>query len=142
MKKGWAFELSGIGVAIAIFAGRQYLRLGDPEVTNAADLIDGGSQDEAPDFFASDSALLIVKAHKIEEVIRADDNSTLANAPYLLLLEDGRFAFGYSDEDGKTRPIFVARDLPYQLYLYEEAWEQWEKHKPDGSGTITDASAR
>jgi hypothetical protein len=131
-----------IGVlGTAAFVGRKYLRVGDPEKSNIADTQSDASEDPAPEFYVSDPALLHKTEHKIEELIRADDKSPLSNAPYFLVLNDGRFAFGYSDELGKTRPMFVEHDVPYQIYLYDDAWEQWNLRKPDAGRITVDAHA-
>lgn len=74
--------------------GRRYLRVGDPEVSNVTDAQSSGDDEAAPEFYVSNPGLLVKTAHKIEELIRADDNSPLSNAPYFLQLNDGRFAFG------------------------------------------------
>lgn len=117
--------------AVVIFLARKNQRFADPELTNAADLIATDTQQSAPEFFVADPVLLVQNAHKIQEVVRSDDKSILPNAPYFILLQDGRFAFGYSDQNGKTRALFMAQDIPYELYLYDEAWAQWEAHRPD-----------
>lgn len=143
MKTTWVAVFAALALTVSAIAGRQYLRLGDPEKSTPADYFDAVSEPDVPNFFVSDSSLLAPEGRQIQEVIRAEDGAPLENAPYFLLLQDGRFAFGYSDESGKTREIFAPQNTTYKLYLYDDAWAQWESHKPDagsaagaaGSGT-------
>ena len=77
-----------------------------------------------PKPIVSDSELLKEKPFRIREKARATDGSTLENAPYLIVLRDGRYAFGYTNDHGDTLDLFTPERVDYDVFYYEEAWSR------------------
>ena len=120
--------LVGVAVVIAawalIIAVQTHSR--DPEITNPADT-EQPAEDAAQDaeFFVSDPSLLVAKGKLVEE--RAVDEASgkgLADAPYLIQFSDGRFAYGYADDQGRTRPLYASQSVSHEVFWYDEAWER------------------
>jgi hypothetical protein len=98
----------------------------DPEITNPADT-ERTQEDAAQDveFFVSDPSLLVATGKLVEE--RAVDETSgkgLADAPYLIQFSDGRYAYGYADDQGRTRPLYASQSVTHEVFWYDEAWER------------------
>lgn len=99
---------------------------GEPESTNPADL-EGSAEsgEERLEFFTSDPSLLEPPGAPVQEqAVDAATGKGLPGAPYLLLLSDGRYAFGYADADGKTRTLYAPPATTHEVFWYDEAWEK------------------
>ncbi len=79
---------------------------------------------EASHSIVSDPELLHEAPFRITETARARDGSVLQNAPYVIVLSDGRYVFGYTDEKGATMALFTRQHVAHEVYFYEEAWSR------------------
>lgn len=115
-----------LSLAIVIMQSRTR----DPEIANAADLEDAAVFEEPPSFFVSDASLLQESGFPIVETL-ADESTRepVGDAPYFLQLADGRYAFGYTDAKGRTRPVFSRTKVRHSIHWYDDAWERWERTK-------------
>jgi hypothetical protein len=136
-------------IAVAALAGAWIIvvviqsRTRDPETSNPADLayekqtagrLDASQGepdgDEPPDFFVSDDKLLVKTEHEVREQITDEATGKgVADAPYFIELAGGRFAFGYADAEGRTRPLFTPTKQKFAVYWYDDAWERWNKRR-------------
>ena len=122
----------GAAIWLSIIVVQRFSR--DPEVSNPTDLHYDAQTQFAPDFVPSDPALTHETPDRIQDQIT--DKATgkgLADAPYFIEVDDGRFAFGYADANGFTRPIYTNGRREHRVYWYDDAWEHWNRRKhPDG----------
>lgn len=115
-------------VLVLAWAGIQWvgMSLSHPEVSNPAD---EGPDDErllrGPEFVVSDATLLRRDGILIQDrIVGSESGRGLDGAPYVVLLADGRYAYGYADSEGRTRPIRVEKPVPYEVFWYDGAWKQ------------------
>jgi hypothetical protein len=99
----------------------------DPEVSNAADREDA-SIAQPPEFFVSDPGLLHEHAHRIQDrQIDLNTNKPVPGGPYFVRFADGRYAFGYADDDGRTKALFTDRAAKYDVLWYDDALAEWQR---------------
>jgi hypothetical protein len=66
---------------------------------------------------------------EIKKKLLGADAAVLYWTAYLISLADGRFAFGFSDGDGNTRSIYLARPIAHEVLLGDEALQEFRKRK-------------
>ena len=159
MKRAAVIAVAALVGALVIVVVSQN-RARDPETSNPADLayekekagrLDASQGepdgDEPPDFFVSDDKLLVKTEHEVREQITDEATGKgIAEAPYFVELANGRFAFGYADAEGRTRPLFTRTKEKFAVYWYDDAWERWNARrkrakKPGGDAAHPDAIA-
>jgi hypothetical protein len=137
-----------LAIGASVWAGIALLQRGsrDPETSNPPDLNYDAQTLFAPGFFASDPSLTVPTNNRIQE--RISDRATgkgLADAPYFIEIDDGRFVFGYADVNGFSRPIYTSHEQGHRVYWYDDAWVQWNERKgsiPSPAPTAGDAPTR
>jgi len=120
--------LAVVLVLMLAWAGIQWIgmSLSNPEVSNPAD-VESRVEMAAPEpeFVVSDSTLLRQDGTLIQDrIVGSESSRGLDGAPYVVLLADGRYAYGYADSEGRTRPIHVEKPVPYEVFWYDDAWKQ------------------
>ena len=96
------------------------LAVGDPETENVTD------SDDLPSFYASDRSLLRAGPYRIQERFPGvSDWRSGADTPYFVQLADGRYACGYTDTRGETKPLFTSAKVEHRVFWDDEAWGKW-----------------
>jgi hypothetical protein len=91
----------------------------DPETDNITDV------DDLPSFFSSDPSLLTSGPYRVQEQFAPTDSRSGAETPYFVQLADGRYACGYTDLKGQTKPLFTRHKIDHQVFWDDEAWSKW-----------------
>lgn len=118
--------LSALAMVVAVWAALVLIQKcsRDPEVTNTADTERPSEGIElGPAFFVSDPTLLVPQGIAVEE--RAIDKASgrgLADAPYFIQFSDGRYAYGYADDQGRTRSLYASQSVAHEVFWYDDAW--------------------
>lgn len=93
---------------------------GKSETSNVTDA------DDLPGFYVSDPSLLNAGPYRIQERFPgATQWRSGAETAYFVQLSDGRYACGYTDSNGKTKPVFTDRVVPHRVFWDEDAWNKW-----------------
>lgn len=93
---------------------------GKPEISNVTDA------DDLPGFYVSDPSLLNPGSNRIQErFLNATDWRSGTETAYFVQLSDGRYACGYTDSHGETKPVFTDRVVPQRVFWDEDAWDKW-----------------
>jgi len=90
----------------------------------------GDGLDEPPEFYVSDPSLARPGPVEIREHLRSADGGSLYWTAYYIELVDGRFAFGFSDDHGNTRTIFVSHPVEHSIFVGDEAIDRFRKRSP------------
>lgn len=73
----------------------------------------------------TDSMLLRQDGILIQDrIVGSESGRCLDGAPYVVLIADGRHAYRYADDEGRTRPVHVEKPVPYEVFWYDDAWKQ------------------
>jgi hypothetical protein len=103
----------------------------DRESSNLTDLQYDGNDNPLPEFYASDPALMQEQPHRVlEQFIDPRTKSGVNRMPYFIEFADKRYVFGFTNAEGKTRPVFTTQPTPYKVSWYEEAWGNWHRKHP------------
>ena len=76
-----------------------------------------------------------------EMLVDESTRAPVVDAPYFLQLADGRYAFGYTDTKGRTRPVFSRTKISHSIYWYDDAWHRWERTKEGRDGAAPPSGA-
>lgn len=57
-----------------------------------------------------------------DRIVGSESGRGLDGASYVVLLVDWRYAYGYADSEGRTRPIRVEKPVPFEVFWYDDAW--------------------
>lgn len=108
------------------------------------DAVDARGEHDFEHPFVSDSSLAQPKPHRIAGILLdADGNRTRPRFPYVIVLEDGRWASGLTDQRGATHPIFLTRPAAFTVYCCDEAYEYADTHQsPEASARSESGEAR
>jgi hypothetical protein len=125
-----------VGVLVAAFALGLFALSRMDFGESKSDTTEEDTAAEFPDFHASDPELIRVGRNRISVLVTgASDGTNVPGVQYFIALSDGRWACGYADNSGKTRPIYTAQPVEFKLYCCEEAMALWKSHRPGALAT-------
>ena len=138
MSRGWRRLLTLVAGLLGVWAaliGVQRLFNRDPEVSSPVDLTvpNDAAAGEQPDFYVSDPGLLVKTSYEIKQRLTDKSGAALYWTAYFLRLDDGRFVFGHTDQEGNTRPVFVTKPTGTEYSVGDDAVANWERAMAEGS---------
>jgi hypothetical protein len=89
--------------------------------------------EDFPDFDTSEPRLSRPAEHGIRAtVIGVNDPASVPSLSYFMLLDDGRWAAGSTDNAGHTRPIYTDKRAGFVFYCGQEARDLWRSRHVGG----------
>lgn len=84
--------------------------------------------------FLSHPSLAKASSNEIRTTVLDTDGKVARGVPYVVLLSDGRWVSGYTDDDGTTQPVYSEARSDFVLYCCQEAYDFFDRHRADGGG--------